>query len=72
MTSLPERTTKKTTVPPIVALPSNGCKRAFPLLTVDLQRACHNIILLHQQTILPQLTKKLNFHFSNSQQGASV
>jgi hypothetical protein len=41
MTSLPERTPKKTTVPPIVALPSNGCKQAFALLTVDLQRARH-------------------------------
>jgi hypothetical protein len=45
MTSLPERTPKKTTVPPIVALPSNGCKQASPLLTVDLQRARHNIML---------------------------
>jgi hypothetical protein len=43
MTSLPERTPKKTTVPSILALLSNGCKQAFPLLTVDLQRARHNI-----------------------------
>jgi hypothetical protein len=35
---------KKTTVPSIVALLSNGCKQAFPLLTVDLQRARHSII----------------------------
>jgi hypothetical protein len=34
---------KEKTVPPIVALPSNGCKQAFPLFTVDLQRARHNI-----------------------------
>jgi hypothetical protein len=33
-------------VPPIVALPSNGCKQAFLLLTVDLQRARHNIFSL--------------------------
>jgi hypothetical protein len=44
MTSLPEQTAKKTPVPPIVALLSNGCKQALPLLTVDLQRARHNII----------------------------
>jgi hypothetical protein len=44
MTSLPERTPKKITVLPIVALLSNGCKQAFPLLTVDLQRARHNIM----------------------------
>jgi hypothetical protein len=37
------RPSKKTTVPSIVALLSNGCKQAFPLLTVDLQRARHNI-----------------------------
>jgi hypothetical protein len=43
-TSLPERTPKKTTVPPIVALLSNGCKQAFPLLTVDLQRARHSTL----------------------------
>jgi hypothetical protein len=43
MTSLPERNPKKTTVPSILALLSNGCKQAFPLLTVDLQRARHNI-----------------------------
>jgi hypothetical protein len=42
MTSLPERTSNETTVPSIVALLSNGCKQAFPLLTVDLQRARHN------------------------------
>jgi hypothetical protein len=46
MTSLPERTPKKTTVHPIVALPSNGCKQAFPLLTVDLQCARHNTVLV--------------------------
>jgi hypothetical protein len=44
MTSLPERTPKKTTVPSIVALLSSGYKQAFPLLTVDLQRARHNNI----------------------------
>jgi hypothetical protein len=44
MTSLPERTPKKTIVPSIVALLSNGRKQAFPLLTVDLQRARHNIL----------------------------
>jgi hypothetical protein len=43
MTSLPERTPKKRTVPSIVALVSSGCKQAFPLLTVDQQRARHNI-----------------------------
>jgi hypothetical protein len=43
MTSLPERTPKKITVPSIVALLSNGYKQAFPLLTVDLQRARHSI-----------------------------
>jgi hypothetical protein len=37
-----ERTPKKTTVPSIVALLSNGCKQAFPVLTVDLQHARHN------------------------------
>jgi hypothetical protein len=25
---------------------SNGCQQAFPLLTVDLQRACHNILFI--------------------------
>jgi hypothetical protein len=44
MTSLQERTPKKTTVPSIVALLSNGCKQAFPLLTVDVERARHTII----------------------------
>jgi hypothetical protein len=44
MTSLPEQTAKKTPVPSIVALLSNDCKEAFPLLTVDLQRARHNIV----------------------------
>jgi hypothetical protein len=43
MTSSPEQIAKKTPVPSIVALLSNGCKLAFPLLTVDLQRARHNI-----------------------------
>jgi hypothetical protein len=43
MTSLPERTPKKTTFPSILTLLSNGCKQAFPLLTVGLQRALHNI-----------------------------
>jgi hypothetical protein len=42
MTSSPERTTKKTPVASIVGLLSNGCKQAFPLLTVDLQRTRHN------------------------------
>jgi hypothetical protein len=46
MTSLPEQTPKKMTVPPIVALPSSGCKQAFPLLTVDLQRARHTIFMV--------------------------
>jgi hypothetical protein len=57
MTSLPEWTPKKTTVPPIVALLSNGCKQAFPLFTVDLQRARHNILgieLIGHMTIIPQ------------------
>jgi hypothetical protein len=39
-----EQTTKKTPVPSLVALLSNGCKQALPLLTVDLQRARHNIL----------------------------
>jgi hypothetical protein len=46
LTLLPERIPKKTTVPSIVALLSNGCKQAFPLLTVDLERARHNICQL--------------------------
>jgi hypothetical protein len=43
MTSSPEQTPKKITVPTIVALLSNGCKQVFPVLTVDLHRARHNI-----------------------------
>jgi hypothetical protein len=50
MTSLPERTPKKTTVPSMVALLSNGCKQAFPLFTVDLQRARHNIFIYYTHT----------------------
>jgi hypothetical protein len=42
--SLPEQTPKKTTVPSIVALLNNGCKQAFPVLTVDLQRARHSTV----------------------------
>jgi hypothetical protein len=44
MTPSPEQTPKKRTVPSIVALLRNGCKQVFPLLTVELQRARHNII----------------------------
>jgi hypothetical protein len=43
MTSLPERIAKKTLVASIVALHGNGCKEASHCLTVDLQRARHNI-----------------------------
>jgi hypothetical protein len=56
MTSLPERTPKKTAVPLIVALLSNGCKQAFPLLTVDLQRARYNTFfsLLYQPRMMDE------------------
>jgi hypothetical protein len=57
-------TTKKTTVSSIVALLSNGCKQALPLLTVDLQRARH--IMYRRQldvglifVCLPSKKKKL-------------
>jgi hypothetical protein len=52
MTSSLEQTAKKTPAPSIVALLSNGCKQAFPLLTVDLQRAHHNIITFLQTTLI--------------------
>jgi hypothetical protein len=50
MTSLPEQTPKKTPVLSIVALLSNGCKQALPLLTVDLQRARHSILCVKLTT----------------------
>jgi hypothetical protein len=46
MMSSPEQTAKKTPVPSIPLL-NNGCKQAFPLLTVDLQRARHNISMVY-------------------------
>jgi hypothetical protein len=65
MTSLPERTPKKTTVPSIVALLSNGCKQAFPLLTVDRQRACHNILFndinAGDMNVYPDVKTKFRF-----------
>jgi hypothetical protein len=60
MASLPERTPKKT-VPSIVALLSNGCKQAFPLLTVYLQRARHNNLVWKPEMIIVEaILKKLN------------
>jgi hypothetical protein len=73
MTSLPERTPKKTNAPSIVALLSNGCKQAFPLLTVDLQRARHNIIysLYRVDEVKAYVGKRVRsririFHFQNA------
>jgi hypothetical protein len=45
MMSSPEQTPKKTTVPIVEScrLPSNGCKQTLALLTVDPQRARHNM-----------------------------
>jgi hypothetical protein len=54
MTSLPERTPKKTTILSIVALLINGCKQAFPLLTVDLPRARHNILLVGRPLLITE------------------
>jgi hypothetical protein len=59
MMSLPERTPKKTTVPSIVALLSNGCKQAFTLLTVDLQRARHNIFLNKYFAVVEEIVFEL-------------
>jgi hypothetical protein len=49
--TLPERTPKKT-VPSIVVLLSNGRKQAFPLLTVDPQRARHSMFLVEKKDLL--------------------
>jgi hypothetical protein len=51
MTSLPEWTPNKTTVPSIVAPLSNGCKQEPPLLTTYPQRARHNMYVAAQELL---------------------